>query len=196
MDKRLILATGSAHKANEMRELLEGAGWDILAAPAEALGIEETGETFAENARIKALAAALATGEIALADDSGLCVDALTGGPGVYSHRWAGPDATDADRIAKLLDAMMGMPPNQRSARFECAMCIAGEDGVLWEGRGAVEGRIAEEPRGASGFGYDPVFLLPDGRTMAELDASEKNAISHRGRAARAAAVWLAGHDG
>lgn len=196
MPPRLILATANTHKAGEMQRLLAGCGRAVTAAPPEVVNMEETGETFAANARIKALAAARATGEKTLADDSGLCVDALDGRPGVRSHRWAGPDATDADRIAKLLNALEGVPAERRTARFVCAMCLAAPEGVLWEGEGAVEGRIANAPHGEGGFGYDPVFLLPDGRSLAELAPDEKNAVSHRGRAARAAAAWLRGQDG
>jgi XTP/dITP diphosphohydrolase len=196
MTKRLILATANAHKAREMTALLDGCGWEAATAPPEAADVDETGETFAENARLKALAVAEATGKTALADDSGLAVDALDGRPGVHSKRWAGPDAKDADRIAKLLDALQGVPPEARTARFVCAACVASPAGILWEGVGTVEGRVADAPRGQGGFGYDPVFLLPDGRTMAELDASEKNAVSHRGRAMSAAAAWLAAQNG
>lgn len=196
MKKTLVLATGSAHKAREMRELLAGCGREVLPAPPEALDVEENAATFAGNARLKALAAAAATGEIALADDSGLCVDALGGKPGVHSKRWAGSDATDADRIAKLLEALSGVPPEERAARFVCAVCIAAPGRVLWEGTGMVEGRIADDPRGEGGFGYDPVFLLPDGRTMAEHTEAEKNAVSHRGRAMRLADAWLSAWDG
>jgi XTP/dITP diphosphohydrolase len=194
MTQRLILATANAHKAGEMRELLAGCGWETAPAPPDAADVEETGETFAENARLKALAVAKATGFTALADDSGLAVDALGGRPGIRSKRWAGPE--DADRIARLLEALDGVPPGERGAHFVCAACIAGPEGVLWEGVGTVEGHIADAPRGEGGFGYDPVFLLPDGRTMAELGPAEKNERSHRGRAMRAAAAWLAAQNG
>jgi XTP/dITP diphosphohydrolase len=196
MMKRLVLATSNPNKAREMREMLAGCGWEIGAAPPDAAGVDETGETFAENARLKALAVAKATGTIALADDSGLAVDALNGAPGIRSRRWAGEDADDAERNARLLEALTSVSPAQRTARFVCAACIASPDGMLWEGEGEVRGAVADAPRGDGGFGYDPVFLLPDGRTMAELGAPEKNAVSHRGRALRAASAWLASQIG
>lgn len=188
----LYLATANAHKTREMKALLNDCGWDVQPAPAGVADVEENGATFAENARIKALAVAAAVGGVALADDSGLVVDALDGAPGVQSRRWAGEKATDADRIARLLDAMAAVDEPNRNARFVCSVCIAGPTGVLYEGSGAVEGRIARSPRGSSGFGYDPVFLVEDGaETMAELGEDRKNAVSHRGRALRRAAAWL-----
>ncbi|HEY3412287.1 MAG TPA: RdgB/HAM1 family non-canonical purine NTP pyrophosphatase [Armatimonadota bacterium] len=188
----LILATANAHKVREMESLLVDCGWAVAAAPAEMAEIEETGSTFAENARIKALATARATKNIALADDSGLMVDGLNGEPGVHSKRWAGDDADDGDRIAKLLNALDSVPYQDRTARFVCAACIAGPEGVLWEGEGRVEGVIALAPSGNGGFGYDPIFHVPEaGRTMANLSEKEKNAISHRGRAMSQAAEWL-----
>lgn len=190
----LTLATANHHKAREIASALSGCGWEVVPAPPGAAEVEETGATFAENARIKALAVARAVRGVALADDSGLAVDALQGAPGIQSKRWAGENAADAERIARLLAAMEGVPADGRAARFVCAACIAGPDGVLWEGEGVVEGEIAFRPRGSHGFGYDPVFLLPDGRAMAELDADEKNDVSHRGRAMAAARVWLERH--
>jgi XTP/dITP diphosphohydrolase len=193
---RLVLATSNPNKAREMREMLDGCGWDIAAAPPDAADVEETGATFEENARLKALAVAKAAGAVALADDSGLAVDALNGAPGIRSRRWAGEDADDSERNARLLEALTSVPSAERTARFVCAACIASPDGVLWEGAGEIHGRVADAPRGHGGFVYDPVFLLPDGRTMAELSAPEKNAVSHRGRALRAASAWLASQSG
>ena len=191
----LILATANAHKVREMQSLLVNCGWNIEAAPAGMADIEETGSTFAENARIKALAVAVATGKVALADDSGLVVDALNGEPGVHSKRWAGDQADDGDRIEKLLNALDSVSKEPRTARFVCAACIAGPEGVLWEGEGRVEGVIAEAPSGDGGFGYDPIFHIPEaGRTMACLSEQEKNATSHRGRAMSRAADWLRSH--
>lgn len=190
--RHLILATGNAHKAREMAAALAGCGWTISAAPGDVADVPETGETFRENARLKALAVAEALGVAALADDSGLAVDALNGGPGVHSKRWAGDNATDADRVAHLLSAMHNVPQGGRTARFVCAVCIAEPGGVLWEGEGTVEGVITDAPRGENGFGYDPVFQPQGGdRTMAERTQEEKNAISHRGRAIAAARAWL-----
>ena len=195
---RLLLATGNPGKQREFRELLADCGWELV-VPADLsldLDVEEIGTTYAENARIKAVAAAAAAGLPALADDSGLAVEALGGAPGVLSARYAGADATDADRRAKLLDEMRDVPDGRRGAAFECVIAIALPDGrggadVRWcEGR--CEGVIAREERGEGGFGYDPIFLLPQlGRTMAELPPDEKHAISHRGRSAREACRLL-----
>jgi XTP/dITP diphosphohydrolase len=148
---------------------------------------EETGDTFEANARIKALAAFERFGMAALADDSGLEVDALDGEPGVMSARYAGPCADDAENNRRLLLALKDVPEAKRAARFRCTMVFVGPDGVVVVATGTCEGRIGLEPRGDSGFGYDPLFL-PDatpGRTMAELTLAEKNAISHRGAALR-----------
>jgi len=183
---KLILATNNKNKLREIREML--ADTDVfVVAQAEAgydFDVEETGTTFAENAEIKAEAiwnAARERGEVCyvLADDSGLSVDALNGEPGVFSHRWAGEHATDADRIAKLLDALREIPDEKRGAHFACCMCLITDDGVhhIFEGR--VEGVILHTPRGENGFGYDPVFGYGD-RSFAELSAEEKNAVSHR----------------
>jgi len=161
----------------------------------------ETGETFAENARQKALYYARALGQWCLADDSGLAVDALDGAPGVRSARHAaerfGPEddrpARDAANSAKLLEALRNVPDERRTARFVCHLALADADGVLLEASGTLEGAIARAPRGSNGFGYDPVFLVPSaGRTAAELTAEEKNAISHRGQAVRQFARRLA----
>lgn len=186
------MASANSHKVREMRSLLADCGWGVEAAPPGIADIEETGLTFAENARIKAMAVAAATGNVSLADDSGLIVDALKGEPGVHSKRWAGDQADDGDRIVKLLNALNGVPEALRTARFVCAACIAEPEGVLWEDEGCVEGVIAESPSGAGGFGYDPIFHIPEaGCTMACLSDIEKNAISHRGRAMTLAADWL-----
>jgi XTP/dITP diphosphohydrolase len=190
--EKLILATANTHKVREMRHLLAGCGWDLEAAHGDVADVPETGNTFEENARIKALAVAKATQAVALADDSGLMVDALNGEPGVHSKRWAGAEAEDGDRIAKLLVALHGVPDAKRTAWFVCAACIADANGVLWEGEGRVEGVIALNPVGSGGFGYDPVFYIPEcGATMASLTEEEKNAVSHRGRAMFQASAWL-----
>ncbi len=145
----------------------------------------ETADTFAGNARIKAMAAASQSGHLVLADDSGLEVDALGGAPGIWSARYAGEPACDRRNFAHLLAQLTGVPAAQRTARFHCAIALADPTGALAEGHGTCEGMIAEAPAGHHGFGYDPVFLLPDGRTMAELEASEKNRVSHRAVAFR-----------
>lgn len=196
----ILFATSNPHKIDEVRAILQPLGIDVIgldaldATPPEPV---EDGATFAENARIKAQGYAKATGRRCLAEDSGLEVDGLAGGPGVHSARYAGIGATRAERdranIEKLLREMSHVPREKRTARFVCAMCLAGGDGrVIAETRGTFEGMIADEPRGTNGFGYDPVLLLPDlDRTSAELTPAEKNARSHRGAAARMMAVLL-----
>lgn len=195
---QLVVATRSAHKLAELRALLrlehaELVSLDDLAIPGEP---EETGETFETNARIKARFAATATSLPSLADDSGLEVDALGGGPGVRTRRYAGESATDADNNARLLRELAGLAPAQRRARYVCALALAlpaeaGPRGAprLIVRRGTVRGRIVEDPRGSGGFGYDPLFepdlQTPDGRTFGQWAAAEKNRISHRARAAR-----------
>jgi XTP/dITP diphosphohydrolase len=165
---------------------------EVVPLPAGAPEVEETGATFSENARLKAHSIARWSGEWVLADDSGLEVDALGGAPGVYSSRYAGPGAGDADRVAKLLEAMREIPPEQRTARFRCVAAIAAPDGRIWTADGTCEGVIATEPRGEHGFGYDPVFYLPPYQaTMAELAPEVKNRISHRAHALAAALVVL-----
>jgi XTP/dITP diphosphohydrolase len=184
---RFVLATRNAHKLRELGALLAPHELELL--PADVELPPETGSTFAENALIKAEAAARATGRAALADDSGIVVAALGGGPGIRSARYGGEDATDEQNLAKLLEELRGQ--TDRSAAYVCALALVepGRSPELFEGRCA--GMIVGEPRGAGGFGYDPVFLPDDRapgdeRTMAELPAREKDEISHRGRAARA----------
>lgn len=186
---RLLIATGNAGKLKEYREILDGLPLDLV-GPGDLgldLGVEENGDTFAANARLKASAYAQASGLPVLADDSGLEVDALGGLPGVHSARYAGVGATDADRRRKLLLALEQVPDEERTARFRCVVAL------YWEGdfhmaEGTVEGSIGREECGSGGFGYDALFIVPEtGKTMAELTAAEKNAISHRGRAARSA---------
>ncbi len=186
MERRLLLASGNAGKLRELRELLAPAGWSVL-APAEAdLGavtVLEGGRSYLENATAKAVAYAHASGLPALADDSGIEVDALDGGPGVLSARFGGAAAsTDRERSALLLRRLRGVPRGRRGARFRAVLVLALPGGATFAREGALEGRIAEAPRGESGFGYDPVFELPDGRTMAELGAG-KQRVSHRARA-------------
>lgn len=157
--------------------------------------VDETGETFAENARLKALHAARFTSQLALADDSGLIVDALGGAPGVRSARYAGVEGPGKDTAnnALLLENLASVPPGERTARFVCAIAIAGPDGVLWEGEGSVEGRIGTELRGtADSFGYDPLFYpLGYDESFDDLAPEEKDRISHRGRAIRLARDFL-----
>jgi XTP/dITP diphosphohydrolase len=186
---RLVLATRNAKKLRELEEILAAAGLDVTLEPLpdSAPDVVEDGLTFAQNAVKKARSAADATGLPAVADDSGLCVDALNEMPGVLSARWAGSGKDDAANLALVLDQVRDVPDTHLGAHFACAMAIAlpgGEDRVV-EGR--MDGSLVREPRGDGGFGYDPVFL-PDGHdlTTAEMPAEEKHAISHRGRALRA----------
>ncbi len=184
-DRTIVLASGNRGKLEELRALL---GPSVTVASAIELGAEmpeETGTTFAENAILKAEAIARQTGHMAIADDSGLEVDALDGAPGVYSARYSGDGATDERNTQKLLRELQGVPSSQRSARFRSVIAIAFSPHDIVTTAGSCEGRIAETPKGRNGFGYDPVFELPDGRTMAELMPDEKNAISHRGHAMR-----------
>jgi XTP/dITP diphosphohydrolase len=186
---KLLIATNNPGKVREYEELLETLPAAVeITYPAQqglALEVEESGETFEENARLKALAFAQASGLLTLADDSGLEVDALYGAPGVRSARYAGPDSNDVDRYRKLLGALAGVPADRRSARFRCVVALAQPDGTIHTADGTCEGEIGHEPRGTHGFGYDPVFVVDGygGRTMAELAPEIKNRISHRGRA-------------
>jgi XTP/dITP diphosphohydrolase len=194
MMNTLLVATQNRHKAAEIAELLPsalGAQVLTLADIEPGLDIPETGTTFRENARQKAVAAARRTGLLTLADDSGLAVDALHGEPGVHSKRFA---SSDEDRVRKLLALLVTAPETGRTAHFHCAVVIAGADGVLQEIEERLEGSITRTPRGANGFGYDPIFQ-PKGetRTLAEMSMKEKNAISHRGKAFRRAVTFLEG---
>ena len=185
--RRLLIATNNAGKLREYRLLLKGIPFAVV-SPAETgltLDIAETGKTFEENARLKAKTFAAASGLLALADDSGLEVDALGGEPGVMSARHAGKNASDADRVRYLLSKLDGVPVERRTARFRCVIAIAHSDGRTETCSGECAGTIALEPHGGHGFGYDPVFFLPElGLTMAELPADIKNRVSHRARAA------------
>ena len=193
-DIEILLASSNPHKVEEIRAVLAPLGIHVIGLDAlETRPTEpvEDGETFADNARIKAVQYAQQTGRICLADDSGLEVDALDGRPGVYSARYAGVDGSrdqrDTANNQKLLDELKSVPDNSRTARFVCAMCLADPQGnVLAETRGTFEGSITRQPRGKNGFGYDPLLQLPDDpRTSAELAPEEKNARSHRGEATR-----------
>ncbi|MFN3428718.1 MAG: RdgB/HAM1 family non-canonical purine NTP pyrophosphatase [Candidatus Sericytochromatia bacterium] len=174
----VILASSNAHKLEELQALFGEAGAFSFQLAPRALEVEETGSTFAANAALKAEAYAQAFGLPALADDSGLCVDALDGRPGVHSARYA---PTDAERIGKLLGELDGVPAPERTASFVCAMALRFPNGELIQVEGRCPGVIVEAPRGQGGFGYDPVFLVPSlGKTFAELTPAEKNAVSHR----------------
>ena len=198
MTDRLLVATHNMGKLAELRELLRGVPFELVSLSDVGIevDVDETGETLEENAALKATTYARLSGLTTLADDSGLEVDALGGAPGVHSARYAGPDATDADRIAKLLDNL-AVHPQPWTARFRCVIAIVSPDGEIEMHGGACEGVIISEPRGENGFGYDPAFLFPErNRTMAELPDAEKNAVSHRGIAARKAARSLTGCTG
>ena len=185
---RLVLATANPDKAAEIRAILAPFGVELLPRPGDLGDVAETGATLEENARLKAEALTRATGLPAVADDTGLLVDALGGAPGVFSARYAGEHATYADNVAKLLAELAGVGLEGRTARFETVALACWPDGREVVGRGVVEGLITTEPRGTAGFGYDPVFVPAegDGRTFAEMTDEEKHALSHRGRAFRA----------
>ena len=184
---KLILATKNRHKVEEFQRILSPLGWQLLPQDAVCpeLEIEETGATFAENARLKALGIYRATGLPAIADDSGLCVDALGGAPGVYSARYAGEQHDSAANNAKLLQAMQNIPQEQRTARFVCSICVVFSPQDIVTCEGCCEGTISYRLHGENGFGYDPLFLVGE-KSFAELSGSQKDAISHRGRALQA----------
>lgn len=197
---KVVLASANAGKLRELESLAAPLGWELV--PQQALGIvsaAETGGTFAENALLKARHAAVASGLAALADDSGIEVDALGGRPGVHSARYAGARATDRQNLEKLLEELREVPAERRTARYRCVIAyVSGpDDAAPMSGEGSWEGRIAHAPRGAGGFGYDPIFLPRDGdgRTAAELGREEKDAISHRARALSALRERLLSRD-
>ena len=186
---KIVFATGNAHKLKEIQEIAKDTGIEFI-LPGDGFNPIENGETFEENSLIKAKEAAKVSGEIALADDSGLCVDALKGAPGIHSARYA---ETPQARIDKLLNAIKGK--TLRNAKFVCAMTLVDENGnILFQTRGECLGKIAEKQSGIIGFGYDPIFLTKDTDyklTMAEMSEEEKNQISHRGRALRKVLEYL-----
>jgi XTP/dITP diphosphohydrolase len=196
---RLLLASANQGKLRELRAILDGLGVELVGLTEAGLGeppeVEETGDTFLENALLKGRAYAAWSGLAAVADDSGLEVDALGGAPGVRSARYAGPGAGDQANLDKLLAALEGVPPERRTARFRCAAVLVDPGGLKprppegreWHAEAAWEGRLLDAPRGSGGFGYDPVFL-PDGweLTSAQVDQAAKDAASHRGKAFRA----------
>jgi XTP/dITP diphosphohydrolase len=189
----ILVATNNRGKVRELEETLANLKEELV-TPADlglSLEVAETGQTYAENARLKAVAFARVSGLIAIGDDSGLEVDALSGAPGLHSARYAGPGASDADRRAKLIRELRDTPA-PRPARFRCVIAVARPTGDVRVFEGACEGEIILEERGTNGFGYDPVFFLPGyQRTMAELPPEVKNQISHRARAAHAALPYL-----
>jgi len=197
LPKKIVLASGNVGKLREIERILADLDVEVIAQSELGVGdADETGATFVENALIKARHAAVATGLPALADDSGLVVEALGGRPGVHSARYSGPGATDDSNIDKLLEELQRVPTGDRAAAFHCCACFVTPDdtsSLIAEGRW--EGAILRQRRGTDGFGYDPVFLDPDcGRTAAELGPEQKNARSHRGKALTALAEMMRQH--
>ncbi|AJE03162.1 XTP/dITP diphosphatase [Geobacter pickeringii] len=193
--KQLVVATRNRGKLKEFEQLLSGMGFLLLSSAdfPDLPDVVEDGETFEANAVKKARVAAQATGVMALADDSGLAVDALGGEPGVYSARYAGESATDEQNNMKLLQALANTPPSERSAAFHCVIALCCPDGRCESFKGTLSGVLLTEERGTEGFGYDPLFLVPAfDKTLAELSLDEKNQVSHRGRALNALKEYLA----
>jgi XTP/dITP diphosphohydrolase len=191
---KLLLATRNPHKVAELQQMLDGKGWQVvmLSDFKDMPDVEEDGATFEDNARKKARSAARRAKMWTLAEDAGLEVDALKGEPGVHSARYCGEGASDADRMRKVLDSIIAVPDERRTARFRCVMCLVDPAGneTCFEGR--CDGRVAHHARGSAGFGYDPIFM-PDGhgRTFGELGQSVKSQISHRARAMRQVIAFL-----
>jgi len=188
------VATTNPNKVREIRSILGDVGYDLVGLEQFALipPPDETGRTFAENARLKALAYAGATGELVVAEDSGLEIDALDGVPGVESARYGGVDTTYPQKFALIYEALRARHATGRTARFVCALALAHGREILFEARGVVEGEIASAPRGHGGFGYDPIFFYPPyGRTLAEVSGEEKAVVSHRGKAFSALRQYL-----
>lgn len=197
--KKIVFATGNAGKMKEIREILADLPVEIYSMKEAGISVEidENGKTFEENAKIKAQTVAGCTdGDmIVLADDSGLEVDALNGEPGVYSARYMGEDTSYRIKNQSLVDRLEGVPVEKRTARFVCVIAAAFPDGTVCTTKGTIEGKIGYEERGENGFGYDPIFYLPDmSRTTAELSPEEKNAVSHRGKALAAMKEQIASY--
>lgn len=190
-----VLATANAHKAEEIRRVVESYGIELLDRPLDVADVEETEETLEGNALLKARALTDATGLAAVADDTGLFIDALEGRPGVYSARYAGENATFADNVSKALTELDGVDDARRSARFRSVIAVTYPDGTSWWVDGVLDGMILHSPIGENGFGYDVIFAPADfgGTSLAQLSPDEKNAISHRGQALRAFAEKAVG---
>ena len=183
MQGRIVFATGNAGKIKEIRMIMEDTGLEVVSMKDAGIkaDIEENGKTYEENALIKARAVAAFTKDIVMADDSGLEIDALNGEPGIYSARYMGEDTSYRIKNANLVERLNGVPDEKRTARFVCAISAALPGGTILRSRGTIEGRIGYEERGENGFGYDPIFYLPEyGCTSAKLSPEDKNAISHR----------------
>lgn len=184
----IVVASHNEHKKEEFKRILQPLGVHVLTAKDMGISlgdVEEIGKTFAENACIKAFAALKATGMVSMADDSGLCVEYLDGAPGIFSARYVGKDATDKDRIEKLLSELKGVPDEKRNAKFVCSICCIFPDGKFIRVEEECHGKIAHEARGADGFGYDPVFEYKNGLTFAQMTDQKKDKVSHRGKALR-----------
>ena len=182
---KIIIATHNKHKLQEMSRILSPMGYEVVTDTdlgIELSDVEENGETFLDNARIKSEAGCKESGLPCIADDSGLCVDALGGAPGVYSARYSGVHGDDDGNNRKLLKELEGVPTEKRTAHFACAICVSFPDGSEVTATGKCEGFIGYEKKGTNGFGYDPLFMVDD-RSLAEMSAEEKDAISHRGNA-------------
>lgn len=194
MNKKIILASNNKGKIREIREILSPLGFDVISMKEAGIDmeIEENGSTFEENAAIKARAIYKISGSAVIADDSGLAVDYLNGAPGVYSHRYAGENASDYDRNMKLLSELSKADEEKRTAAFVCAMCYIDENGREQIVRGECRGRIGYEMKGENGFGYDPLFMYGDS-SFAEISADEKNKISHRANALKLLCKLLKG---
>ncbi len=185
----LVISTGNPNKLKEIQSLLKDFPLEVKSKDQvglEEIEIEETGTTFEENALLKAKGIQQHTGTLVLADDSGITVDALEGAPGVYSARYGGEEGNDRKNNQKLLGALKEVPKEKRGAAFVCAVVVVLPDGKILKATGVTRGTVGFEEKGQGGFGYDPLFILPNGKTMAELTATEKNAVSHRGKALRA----------
>ena len=192
---KLILATSNKDKAREIAEILDGTPFVVTTMKEEGFDpdIVEDGKTFEENALIKARAVhALASGAYVMADDSGLCIDALDGAPGIYSARFCGEDSTYPEKFAKIFEMLKDVPEEKRTAKFVCSIAVVRPDGSEFTVRGEICGILHEKPMGDGGFGYDPIFYVPEfGMTTAQMTKEQKNSISHRGKASRAMADKL-----
>ena len=186
---RLIIATGNEDKVREIDEILEGTGLEAISMKQAGFNpdIVEDGTTFEENALKKAMAVHELSGEYVMADDSGLCIDALDGAPGIYSARFCGENSTYEEKFRKIFEMLADVPEDKRTAQFVCAIAVVKPDGTSFTVRGECRGVLHEKPVGENGFGYDPIFYVPEfGMTTAQMDPEVKNSISHRGRALRA----------
>ena len=188
MAEKFVIASNNAHKIDEFKRILSPLDIDVISAKEAGVDfsdVEETGLTFAENAKIKALYAFEKSGLPSIADDSGLCVDALDGRPGIYSARYRGENSTDDEKIHLLLSELKDVEKDRRTAHFNCSICCVFAENDVLELEGKCEGFIGFEKKGENGFGYDPIFFLPNGKAFAELKAEEKDIYSHRGNALR-----------